>query len=292
MNLCRVGAAACACLVGFLSQPAMAAVIDGANIPSEGLTLRETQNSPTGFGNATGGGQNSGGSELNQLYADISGGVLTIGITGNLESNFNKFFLFIDAVPGGENILANDNADGGFGEINNMAGLIFANGATMDHGLRFEIGGGFYGVRQFDLIDNTGGDVSTGGGPGSLPISGVGSGGITVGWDNSNVLGVDGVSAAGAATATTGWEIEIDLVQAYGLSQGDINLAMVITSGDAGFLSNQTLPGLNGAGNLGSGNGQTLPVVTIPGLPVPEPSAALLMGFVASAIAATRRVRG
>ncbi len=269
---------------------AQAAVIDGANIPTEGLTLRSTQDTPTGFGNATGGGQDSaGGSELNALYADINGGVLTIGITGNLEGNFNKFFLFIDAVPGGENVLANDNVDGGFNEINNMAGLAFAGGATMDHGLRFEIGGGFYGIRKFDLINNTGGDVATGGGPGDLPLAGVGSGGFTVGWDNSNVLGVDGVSAAGAGTATTGWEIEIDLVQAYGLSQGDINLAMVITSGDAGFLSNQTLPGLNGAGNLGSGNGKTLPIFTVPGSPVPEPASVLLCGLAVAGLAATRR---
>jgi hypothetical protein len=279
-----------AALLALAPTFAHAVVLDGANIPGEGLTLRATQDTPTGFGNATGGGQDSaGGSELNALYADIDGGVLTIGITGNLEGNFNKFFLFIDAVPGGENVLANDNVDGGFNEINNMAGLAFAGGATMDHGLRFEIGGGFYGVRQFDLINNTGGDVATGGGPGDLPLAGVGSGGITVGWNNSNVLGVDGASAAGALSATTGWEISIDLVQAYGFSQGDINLAMVVTNGDAGFLSNQSLPGLNGAGNLGSGNGQTLPIVTVPGSPVPEPGAVALCGLAMAGLASIRR---
>ena len=176
MNLCRVGAVVCAGLVGLVTQPALAVLIDGTNIPSEGLTLRATQDTPTGFGNATGGGQNSGGSELNQLYADISGGVLTLGITGNLESNFNKFFLFFDAVPGGENVLANDNVDGGFNEIINLAGLSFAGGATMDHGLRFEVGSGFFGVNIFDLIDNSASSVQSGDGPGSLPIAGVGAG--------------------------------------------------------------------------------------------------------------------
>lgn len=291
MSVRRIGVSLVVCLSAALGQNASAVLVDGSNIPGEGLTLRATQDTPTGFGNATGGGQDSaGGSELNQLYADINGGVLTVGITGNLEGNFNKFFLFFDAVAGGENVLANDNVDGGFNEINNMAGLSFANGATMDHGLRFEVGGGFLGIRQFDLIDNTGGDVFTAGGTGDLPIAGVGSGGYTIGWDNSNTAGVDGSSAAGAATATTGWEIEIDLATAFGVTQSEINLAGIITNGDAGFLSNQALPGLGGAGNLGGASGNILPVATLQS--VPEPSAALAIGAVMTLIAATRRARG
>lgn len=268
---------------------ASAAMLDGANIPGEGLTLRATQDTATQFGNSSGTQQSTGGSELNQLYADIDGSVLKIGITGNLEANFNKFFLFFDAVAGGENVLANDNADGGFGEINNMAGLTFDGGATMDHGMRFEIGGGFYGVNFFDLIDNTASSVVSGGGPGDLPISNVGSGGVTVGWDNSNALGVDDVSAAGAATATTGWEIEIDMIAAFGSTQGDINISGIIASGDAGFLSNQALPGLGGAGNLGGADGNTLPIATVQGAPVPEPTTLALCGLAGALLAARRR---
>jgi hypothetical protein len=211
-----------------------------------------------------------GGSEVNQLFADVIDGTLTIAITGNLEGNFNKFWIFIDAVAGGENVLANDNADGGFGEINALAGLTFANGATMDHGLRFEIGGGFFGVRQFDLQANTGGDVVTGGGPGALPVVNQGGGGISIGWDNSNILGVTGMStdpAADAATATTGWEIEIDLIDAYGGSQGDIQIAAFVTSSDGSFISNQVLPGVGlGIGeNIGNPAMAMIGTITVPG---------------------------
>ncbi len=145
-------------------------VSDGLGNSVEGLTLRSTQDSPTTFGNAVGGGQDSsGGSELNQMFADISGGILKLGITGNLEGNFNKMWIFFDAVPGGESTLSNDNADGGFGEINNLAGLSFG-GPSMDHAIRLEVGGGFLGVRYADLIDNVGGDIFTAGGVGSLPL--------------------------------------------------------------------------------------------------------------------------
>jgi hypothetical protein len=55
-----------------------------------GGSLLATQDTPTQFGDATGGGQDSnGGSELNQLFGSISGGTLNLGITGNLEANFN-----------------------------------------------------------------------------------------------------------------------------------------------------------------------------------------------------------
>lgn len=287
----RVLSTFCASLVALLGFSAVqAATIDGTGIPGEGLTLRATQDTPTGFGNALGGGQDSaGGSELNELYADIDGGKLKVGITGNLEGNFNKLFVFFDAVAGGENPLAADNADGGFGEINNLAGLMFDGGATMDHGIRFEVGGGFLAARFMDLIDNTASDIQIGGGSGDLPLSNAGTSAIQLGWDNSNVLGVDDSSAAGANTATTGIELEIDLLQAFGATQGDIGITAIVTNDNGGFLSNQALPGIGGGGNIGSGNGQTLPVAVVPGAPVPEPTTVALCGLVGLALAARRR---
>lgn len=245
-------ATALAIAVASTSTSTIAITLDGMGIPSEGLTLRATQNSPTQFGNATGGGQDSsGGSELNQLFADVVSGNLELGITGNLEGNFNKMWIFFDAVEGGENVLAQDNVDGGFNEIQAMAGLTFPNGVTMDHGLRLEVGGGFYGVQFFDLITNTAQTIASGGGAGDLPLSNAGGPkGITLGWDNSNVLGVDSASAADAATATSGFEFEIDLVDAFNGSQGDINIISFVTSGDGSFMSNQVLPGVNSTTNL------------------------------------------
>lgn len=261
-------AAALALTVASVSTPAIAITLDGLGIPSEGLTLRATQDSPTTFGNATGGGQDSnGGSELNQLFADVITGNLELGINGNLEGNFNKMWIFFDAVDGGENVLAQDNVDNGFNEIQSMAGLTFPAGVTMDHGLRLEVGGGFYGVRFFDLITNTAQDIATGGGAGDLPLAGAGgTKGITFGWDNSNVLGVDGSSAADAATATKGFEFEIDLVEAFNGSQGNINIISFVTSSDATFMSSQVLPGAGTTSNLGTSSGVTFAsAVTVPG---------------------------
>lgn len=271
----------------FTGVQASAAVIDGANIPSEGLTLRALQDTPTGFGNAGGGDQGSpGGSELNALYGDIDGGTLKLGITGNLEGNFNKMFIFFDAVAGGEATLANDNADGGFGEINNLAGLSFG-GATMDHGIRLEIGGGFYGLNQFDLIDNTAGSITSGGGPGDLPLANVvGAFGTTVGWDNTNGAGVTDTDGTTAATATTGWEFEIDMASFFGEVPAGVRVSALIANGGADFLSNQVLPGAGGAGNLGSPGGVVLGSALIG---IPEPTTAVLaaLGLLA---AARRRV--
>lgn len=273
---------------------------DGIDLGS-GQTLRFTQDTPTGFGNAVGGGQDSaGGSEINQLWGDFDSGTgtLSVSLSGNLEGNFNKMFLFIDGVVGGENILGSTNVDGGFNEINNLAGLTFDSGFTPDHGLRIEVGTGFYGVNAFDLIDDVGISVATGTGPADLPATGVGSSGVLLGWDNSNVLGVDGVSAAGASTATTGFEFEIDMTAILGgpVTQ-DIGISGFITSGDATFLSNQVIGGIGGAGNLGApgvvdfnaiaGN----QFVTIPATAVPEPGSAMVLSGLLGLVTLRRRRR-
>lgn len=285
---CKMQVAMVALAAGLLVAPnVLGASLDGQNIPSEGLTLRATQDSATGFGDATGGGQDSsGGSELDQLFADIDNGVLTLGITGNLEGNYNKMFIFFDAVAGGENTLSNDNADGGFGEINALAGLSFPAGVTMDHGLRLEVGGGYLGINGFNLIDNSAFSVYSAGGPGDLPLANVGSGGVTLGWDNSNTLGVTGDTAASAATATTGFEFEIDMNTFFGSADQRVSISALITSGDGTYVSNQILPGISG-GNLGSANGQTIGAI---GVPVPEPSTVCLCiaGLAALAVARKR----
>jgi hypothetical protein len=264
------------------------AQLDGQNIPTDaannGLTLLATQDTPTGFGNATGGGQDSaGGSELNQLWASLDGTTLNLSITGNLEANFNKFFIFFDAVAGGEANLANDNSDGGFGEINNLAGLGFS-GATMDHGLRVEIGGGFWGVNAFDLIDNSATSVASGGGAGDLPLSALSGAGVTFGWDNSNVLGVDDVDASGAATATTGWEFSIDLAAFFGEVPSSVNISAIVANDGGTFLSNQALPGIGGGGNLANPSQANLGFVTIP-----APGATGLLALAGLAAARRRR---
>jgi hypothetical protein len=273
---------------------------DGQDLGA-GLTLRFTQDTQTGFGNATGGGQNSaGGSEINQVWGDyeVGSSLLRLSITGNLEGNFNKLFLFIDGVAGGENVLDASNLDGGFNEIQNLAGLTFDDGFTADHGLRIEVGDGFYGVNQFDLIGNTASTVVSGGGPGDLPLTRVGTAGVFLGWDNSNVLGVDDASAANAATATTGWEFEIDLESLLGAAPTqDIGVTGFVTSPDATFVSNQVIGGVGGADNLGAGGGINFnsiagsQFVTIGVTAIPEPGSAVVLMAIGSIGFVTRRRR-
>lgn len=250
MNYVKCSAAVVAMCAG-----AALAQLDGANIGA-GMTMLGVQDTPTAFGDATGGGQDSaGGGELDSMWASLSGGTLDVSIAGNIEGNFNKMLIFLDTKAGGENTLLNDNVMGGFNEINNMAGMTFDAGFAPDYAVQFEIGGGFFSVRMADLQGNTGGDIWTGGGPGDLPLANAAGGfGVTFGWDNSNVLGVDGASAAGALTATTGFELSFDTATAFG--DGALaSVGMMAIYGNAGldFMSNQVLgeAGLGGAGNLG-----------------------------------------
>ncbi len=246
----------------FLSAAVVhAGILDGQNIQADaaadGLTLLAAQDTQTAFGDSPGGQDSPGGSELDLLYGSLGGGNLNLGLAGNLEGNFNKLWIFFDAVPGGENVLLDDNEDGGFGEINAMAGLTFDSGFEPDHGLRFEVGGGFLGVRYFDLIDNVGGDISTGGGTGDLPTGPVaGALGVTWGWDNGNALGVEGGTGPALNdpfTADTGWELQMSLLDFFGdAGIGQVGVAAFISSGDGTFLANQVLPGIGGGGNLGA----------------------------------------
>ena len=254
---------------------------DGSITGAEWGTPLAVQDTPTGFGNATGGGQDSaGGGELNAAYGSISGGTLNFAITGNIEANFNKLWIFIDAVAGGESVLANDNTDGGFGEINNLAGTAFDAGFEPDHGIRVELGGGFLGVNGFDLIDNTASSIWSGAGTGDLPLVGAAGGlGTTVGWDNSNTLGVDGASAAGALTATTGFEFSIDMATFFGATPSEVRITAIYGNGDGGFLSNQVLGGIGGGGNLGGSPDFTAIAGDQFFTVVPAPGAAAFMGL-------------
>ena len=257
------------------STTATAITLDGQNIPSEAWSLRATQDSPTAFGNAIGGNQSSGGgSELNQFYAivpDDNPTKLQIGITGNLESNNNKLYILFDGQPGGENVLAADNVDGPAGstQIGALAGRIsFPAGITMDHGLKFELTAGVFNVNYFNLINNTFINVATGAGVPGLPLVGAGGpGGVTVGWDNSNGLGVSNIDASTANTATTGWEIELDLPTAFNGNQDNIHMVAFIAGDTATFLSNQSLPALNSIANIGGGNILYSQVVTVAATP-------------------------
>lgn len=270
------------------------ATLDGASVQADAaaasLQLLAMQDSPTQFGNSTAGTQASpGGSELDLLYGGIDGGLMKLSIAGNLEGNYNKMWIFIDALPdAGENPLQPGNVDGGFNEIQNFTGMTFDDGFVPDHGLRLEVGDGFGGVRFFNLVDNTAGDVDTFGGFGNLPRGPIaGNFGVTYGWDNSNNLGVNGSGdvAGDPLTADKGWEFAIDMSAAFGRGNlSNVKVMAFVTSGDGTYLSNQFLPGINNPNNLG-GNPGGVNFAGIAGaqyatLPyVPEPSSLLILGL-------------
>lgn len=269
----------------------------GSNIPAAaaglGAPLVSQQMNPTFFGNSSGTQGSNGGSELNAAWGTISAGRLKMLVTGNLEANFNKLWFFFDDGSAGVNQLAGGYQDGGFNEINNMTGLRFDAGFQASRGIRVEVGGGFLGVRGFTLNGAPGYDIFTSGGSGSLPLSNVvGANGVNFGWDNGNALGVDGASAAGALTAIQGWNFDIDLATYFGNGGvSSVKVTAFITSGDAGFASNQWLGSLPvGYGNLGNLGGRDLSLdageqfFTI----VPGPGGVALLGL-AGLVAGRRR---
>jgi hypothetical protein len=141
--------------------------LDGTLDAEYGAAL-SLQNTNTQFGNGTNGDpiNGGGGSEIDGVYARVSGGRLYVLVAGNLETNFNKLELFFDSKAGGVNSLDGANLPkgvdpfccGGFpppngGNTNNegamqrMSGLTFDAGfdadyyLTITHGFEGNIGG-------------------------------------------------------------------------------------------------------------------------------------------------------
>ncbi len=228
------------------------------------------QDTSTGFGDSDFGLlDHANGSELDALSARVEDGVLYLHFAGNLESNFNKLDIFIDAIPGaGQNRLRDDNPDVKFGGLNRMGG----SGRGDQPGLRFDpgfapdfwidfTGGGERGVSYDTFINwsklptRGGVDAEWGfagpGGPGAgLAI--FGGNGIIASIDNSNTQGViGGEGLDDGADVATGVEIAIPLV-VLGHENGDpIAVAAFVNGSAHDFVSNQVLGPLGGAGNLG-----------------------------------------
>ncbi len=230
-------------------------VIDGTRDLEYG-TARAVQTVETQFGDNA--------SELDAAYAACDGGQLSLMLTGNVEANFNRLDIFIDSKAGGQAIFdssGNDNA-------NVMDGLQFDAGFTADYHLIVRRGTLAANPRLdldfADLAAQTASgyfDFMTGGGLDGTGSTGTGvnASPILVGYDNSNVAGVTGGTAAAnpaaAAAVTTGLELGIALTDLDQDGSQPIRVMVGQNNADHNFWSNQFLAGLvPPQGNLG-GNG-------------------------------------
>lgn len=199
-------------------------------------------------------------SELDAAYARIESGKLYLALTGNLENNFNKLEIFIDSVPGGENVFSGTPGNDGTGV---MTGLTFDAAFAADY--HVIVRRGFFGNPRFDVdiaalgtanfssyFDVFGGTDTGSGVTGTGPAN---ASPIEVAYDDSNTAGVIGGSnaadQAAAAAVQTGVEIGIDLAD-LGNPSGPIQVCAFVNGSNHDFASNQFLGALTPPqGNLG-----------------------------------------
>jgi hypothetical protein len=289
-------------------------IIDGLHIPTEHAgCLVATQGINTSWGDNLDPSQAStGGSELNQLYVnpDISGGFLTIAITGNLETAHNGFVIFLDSRLGGENTLdANGGYSSGSGSkyVTSLAGTTFDSGFRPDFGVAVNAADQTRPLHFFtnlvDLHANT--DRYLGcnilGNQRSVLTEGDNLTGWSIAFDNSNVLGVGfdgaGSPSSSAPTATSGLEMRIPVAD-LGLQNGwQLGIQVLINNQFLPtWISNQNLPALpNGTASLGDiipdytqVAGDQHAVVSL----IPEPASCLLLAVGAFVIATLRPRHG
>ena len=239
------------------------------------------QSVETDFGDSSG-GLTSGG-ELDAGYAVIDGGRLYVMLTGNIENNFNKVSVFIDSVPGGENVLTNIPQYDFNNVSQNFGGLTFDSGFTADYHLFGRWGASNGNTFEVDIANRAGGGnasvgvngaaASLGAGmpiqvgvinPGNNGLNNLGNRAlagfltspVNFGFNNNNSGGVDacntpamsGCQAANVPAAlavTTGFEFSIGLADLGNPSVGSqIKIHAVYGNGDNNYHSNQTLAGL------------------------------------------------
>ena len=197
----------------------------------------------TGFGNSAGGGDATG-SELDAVYAKVSGGNLYLFIAGCFQNNGNHVNVFIAGGNPGQNTLnispSTESA---------MNGSIFPVGFNATYMIDANDSSGTLYVDAFALPN---GSQASQAYLGPVPLTGgIGTatlGGTTFALNNTlaSTMGTAGQALSGAgsgANTTTGLEMVIP-TSAIGYSGGSVNVLIDINAGGDGYLSNQFLPGL------------------------------------------------
>ncbi len=225
--------------------------VDGANIPTDlgPGALRATQNNATGLGDNL--------NELNQLFVRVLPSALQIGLTGNLAADGTGLALFLDTTPGGQNTLATAALPVPPHGLPEISGLVFDSGFAPDYVVFVNAWSGTLYV-TFYTLPTTGigtrrvvGRASLDTGTGRL-TGGTNPNNMLVALNTTNTAGVTDTSAAGAATATCGFEMLLPFAD-LGLtaSEGTVRVLALELQSD-GTVSNQFLPGLGGGyANLG-----------------------------------------
>lgn len=289
---------ATAAVAAFAAGASAAPTIDGTLDAFYGAP-KAVQANGTQFGNNTVASVNSNnGSELDAGYGVVDGGFLYLFFAGNLETNFNKLDIFIDSQAGGQNKLRGDNPDVDFNGLNRMGDDGSGNGLRFDAGFESDYfltttGGFTGGGNQF--FGNFAETLTSGGGVGGF-IGGSGEGntvlngtnGIIIGYNLSNVLGVNNFgnpNDSDPATVGTGIEVAIPL-SLLGALGSEIKVAAFVNGGGHDFASNQFLGSLP-AGTANLGEPRAIDLSQINGdqfftVAVPEPTT---LGLAAAAMA-------
>jgi hypothetical protein len=291
-----------ALLVGLTALPTWGApIVDGTKDAQYGAALA-VQTVETEFGDNL--------SELNAAYGLIESGKLYLTLTGNIEDNFNKLEIFIDSKAGGQSVFDSAGNDA----ASNMDGLVFDAGFTADYHLiirrgndmfndKFDVDFADLGAQTasgyFDILI---GGSNTGNGTTGTGVNAVG---IEVGYNNSNVAGVTGGTAAAnqaaALAVTTGLELGIALSD-LGFAGGPIRVMVGQNNQDHNYWSNQFLGGLSppqgrlGGDEAGGFTGEgAIDMTHFAGdqffTIVPEPGGVILVGLAVLSVAACHRWR-
>ena len=203
-----------------------APTIDGTVDAAYGAAIA-LQTCRTGFGDSNNGSPifSANGSELDGMYAVVSGDKLYFIITGNQESNFNKLVVLFDTIAGGQNTMAADNIDVDYNGLNNLAGMTFDTGFAPDYWMGYGCGGSGDFYMNFARLRPSAEDAGDGGyqyhdlaGNGSAIVDGSNTVGMESDINHVNVAGVAGAGAncpipGGNAVEANG--SELDALYAY-----------------------------------------------------------------------------
>ena len=257
------------------SIPIADGTMDAAYGPSAAI-----QNNSTSFGdNDQDHPGLANGSEIDGGVAIIEGGSLFIHLGGNIESNYNKIEVFIDARDGGQNKILGINPDISLNALQRMGDDGSGNGLTFDADFEADLylsitcgdnglDTGIVSYIDYAELRTAGNGFGGYAGSGStyvldgVPIyePSVGDYGIGVAINNFNGGGVisgDGTDcgAPDGVVVTTGIEIEIPLYlidwDFEGLPFDSVKICAFVNSADHGYVSNQVIGGLGGSANLG-----------------------------------------